>query len=80
MKNYSIVKTGSEYVVLAGEQRVLRVASRRRAAKLVLDAAELLAMQSEPESPPARGDHQPRVIASSYLMHAKFLDDSRRFP
>ena len=80
MKNYSIVKTGSEYVVLAGEQRVLKVASRRRAARLVLDAAELLAMQSKPESPPARGAHQSPVTAGSYLMPAKFLDHSRRFP
>jgi hypothetical protein len=63
MKNYSIVKAGGEYVVLAGEQRVLKVASRRKAAKLVVDAAELLALQSEPGSPPARGTHQSGVTA-----------------
>jgi len=42
MKNYSIVRIGNEYVVQAGENRVLKISSRRRAAKLVTDAAELL--------------------------------------
>jgi hypothetical protein len=42
MKDYSIVRIGNEYVVQAGEKSVLKVASRRRAAKLVTDAAELL--------------------------------------
>ena len=43
MKNYSIVRIGNEYVVQADEKSVLKIASRRRAAKLVTDAAELLA-------------------------------------
>ena len=42
MKNYSIVRVGDEYVVQAGEARIMRVASRRQPAKLVTDAAELL--------------------------------------
>lgn len=42
MKNYSIVRVGNEYVVQAGETSVLKVSSRRQAAKLVTDAAELL--------------------------------------
>ena len=42
MKNYSIVRVGDEYVVQAGEARILKVASRRQAAKLVTEAAELL--------------------------------------
>ena len=42
MKNYSIVRVGNEYVVQAGEARILKVASRRQAVKLVTDAAELL--------------------------------------
>ena len=46
MNTYSIARIGSEYVVLADEQRVLKVASRRKAAKLVVDAAELLSEQS----------------------------------
>ena len=50
MNTYSIARIGSEYVVLADEQRVLRVASRRKAAKLVVDAAELLSDQSAQDS------------------------------
>ncbi len=50
MKKYSIVRIGSEYVVQAGETSILKVSSRREAAKLVTDAAELL--QQEP-APPA---------------------------
>jgi len=46
MKKYSIVRIGSEYVVQAGKTSILKVSSRRQAAKLVTDAAELL--QQEP--------------------------------
>jgi hypothetical protein len=49
MKNYSIVRIGNEYVVLAGDKSVLKVASRRRAVRLVTDAAELL--DSKPSLP-----------------------------
>ncbi len=49
MKNYSIVRIGDEYVVRAGDNSVLKIASRRRAAQLVTDAAELL---SQPPRPP----------------------------
>jgi hypothetical protein len=42
MKDYSIVRIGNEYVVQAGEKSVLKISSRRRAAKLVNDAAGLL--------------------------------------
>ncbi|MGB9114184.1 hypothetical protein [Bradyrhizobium sp.] len=45
MKNYSIVRIGNEYVVQAGDKSVLKVASRRKAARLVTDAAELLNSQ-----------------------------------
>ena len=48
MKNYSIVRIGNEYVVQADEKSILKVASRRQAAKLVTDAAELL--QQRPAS------------------------------
>ena len=50
MKDYSIVRIGNEYVVQAGEKSVLKIASRRRAAKLVTDAVELL------DARPARRD------------------------
>jgi len=49
MKNYSIVRIGNEYVVQADDQSVLKFASRRRAARLVTCAAEL--MDSEPAPP-----------------------------
>jgi hypothetical protein len=42
MKTYSIVRIGDEYVVQAEQKSVLKIASRRRAARLISDAAELL--------------------------------------
>jgi hypothetical protein len=55
MKSYSIVRMGDDYVVQAEEKSVLKVASRRRAARLVSDAAELLNAQSQ-----AADDAEPR--------------------
>jgi hypothetical protein len=49
MKNYSIVRIGNEYVVQVGDESVLKISSRRRAARLVTDADELL--DSEPTLP-----------------------------
>ena len=49
MKIYSIVKIGDEYVVRAGEKSVLKVASRRRAARLVTDAVELMDSLGSPQ-------------------------------
>ena len=49
MKNYSILRIGNEYVVQAGDKSVLKIASRRMAARLVTDADELL--DSEPPLP-----------------------------
>ena len=43
MKNYSIHRIGNEYIVQVNEQGILKIASRRMAARLVHDAAELLA-------------------------------------
>jgi hypothetical protein len=43
---YSIVRIDNEYVVQAGEKSILKVASRRQAARLVVDAAELLNSQA----------------------------------
>ncbi|WP_244541683.1 hypothetical protein [Afipia sp. GAS231] len=50
MGNYSIVRDGNEYVVRAGEKSVLKIASRRRAAKLISDAVELLEKQPAPSA------------------------------
>ena len=51
MKNYSIVRIGKEYVVQADEKSILKIASRRRAARLVSDAAELLELPAVPVWP-----------------------------
>jgi hypothetical protein len=57
MKIYSIVRIGDEYVVRAGDKNVLKVASRRRAAQLVTDAAELMDLLASPQlSPQDPGD------------------------
>ena len=53
MKNYSIIKVGDEYVVKADEKSILKTTSRRRAAKLVTEAAGLLDLQPAPSSPNA---------------------------
>ena len=56
MNKYSIVRMGSEYIVQAGETSILKVSSRREAAKLVTDAAELL------QHEPAPGADEPTSI------------------
>lgn len=50
MGDYSIVRDGNEYVVRAGETSVLKISSRRRAARLVSDAVELLEQQPAPSA------------------------------
>jgi hypothetical protein len=60
MKIYSIVRIGNEYVVQAGEKSVLKVASRRRAIRLVSDAAELLSCQEVPSLAP-EADTEPSI-------------------
>lgn len=50
MNNYSIVRDGNGYVVRAGEKSVLKISSRRRAAKLISDASELLQQQPAPSA------------------------------
>jgi hypothetical protein len=51
VKNYSIVRIGQEYVVQANEKSILKVASRRRAERLVTSAAELLSLPPAPQKP-----------------------------
>ena len=63
MKNYSIVRIGNEYVVRAGDNSVLKIASRRRAARLVTDAAELL--DSQPPRPP---DPEPSIAGDPWVI------------
>lgn len=45
LTHYSIRKLGDEYVVLADDQSILKFTSRRKAAKLILEASELLSVQ-----------------------------------
>jgi hypothetical protein len=52
MKSYSIVRVGDDYVVQAEEKSVLKVTSRRRAAQLISDAAELLNARPVDEAEP----------------------------
>ena len=63
MKSYSIVRMGDDYVVQAEEKSVLKVGSRRRAAQLVTEAAELLNAQPQPvgdaETPAGEQDELP---------------------
>jgi hypothetical protein len=63
MRKYSIVRIGSEYVVQAGETSILKVSSRREAAKLVTDAAGLLQQEPVPveDGPPSRARETPEV-------------------
>ena len=63
MKNYSIVRIGHEYIVQADEQSVLKVASRRRAAKLVSVATELLDSHPAVEILP-RTEAEPSIVPS----------------
>ena len=62
MKSYSIVRMGDDYVVQAEDKSILKVASRRRAAQLVSEAAELLNAQPQPvddADPPPGGPVPP---------------------
>jgi hypothetical protein len=63
MKNYSIVRVGHEYVVRADEESILKIASRRRAARLVTEATELLDMQLESSACEAQSqpDDEPSI-------------------
>ena len=60
MKKYSIVRIGSEYVVQAGETSILKVSSRRKAAKLVTDAAGASAARAGA----CRGPTHPSIVMS----------------
>jgi hypothetical protein len=52
MNSYSIVRIGNEYVVQADDKSVLKIGSRRQAARLVVRAAELLSSEAAPPLSP----------------------------
>jgi hypothetical protein len=70
MKKYSIVRVGNEYVLRAGDSGVLKVASRRQAARLVSLAAELL--NSQVSLPP---DDVPSIAADAEVTDAGVTPD-----
>jgi hypothetical protein len=74
MKNYSNVRVGHEYVVQVDDKSVLKIASRRRAARLVTDAAELLDSQAAPQ--PSAQTH----TGSSIGCHPGITPDSPKVP
>jgi hypothetical protein len=74
MTNYSIVRIGNEYVVQVDDMSILKIASRRRAAKLVILAAELLESDPAPMMPP--GAHTGPSIAGD----AGIIPDPRIMP
>jgi hypothetical protein len=53
MNSYSVVRIGNEYVVQADDKGVLKIGSRRQAARLVTRAAELLSSEAAPPLSPA---------------------------
>jgi len=73
-KNYSIIKSGNEYIVQADEKSILKITSRRRAARLVSDAAELL--DSQPAPPLAPQAHAEPSIACD----PRVIPDPREVP
>jgi hypothetical protein len=92
MKTYSIVRVGTEYVVQADDKSVLRVASRRQAARLVSDAVELLDAQPSPPVVPELDaepsiDRDPRVMPDPRVIpdprgmpDPEVIPDPRRIP
>jgi hypothetical protein len=51
MKSYSIIKVGNDYIVQANDKCILKVGSRRRAARLISDATGLLNALAVVEAP-----------------------------
>jgi len=74
LARYSIRKLGSDYVVLADDQSILKFTSRRKAAKLIAEASELLSVQLDVAD---RAGQEPDQSA---VKDAKLLDGKGRFP
>ena len=72
MKNYSIIRLGNEYVVQADDKSVLKIASRRRAAQLVTNAAELL-----DSHPPQPAPTEPSIACDSEVFDPAVIPDPR---
>ncbi|MGY3620923.1 hypothetical protein [Bradyrhizobium sp. USDA 10063] len=63
MKRYSIVRAGKEYIVQVDEKSIMKVSSRRKAVKLVSEAAGLLDQvpAPSPDEPPSIACDRPEV-------------------
>lgn len=67
MKNYSIVRIGNEYIVQANDKSVLKIASRRMAARTVTDAAVLLDQRAAPPLAP-QADGEPSIACDPRMV------------
>ncbi|WP_076861622.1 hypothetical protein [Bradyrhizobium mercantei] len=69
MSDYSIVRVGNEYIVQAGDKRILKVSSRRRAVKIMTLAADLLDQETtqQVEGSPSISRDRPVVPDKSDL-------------
>jgi hypothetical protein len=80
MKTYSIVRIGTEYVVQAGEKSILKVATRRRAARLVTDAKELLETHAAPQLSPEAQAEPSRALDPRVIPDPEVMPDLRIIP
>lgn len=64
IKTYSITKNGNDYLIGTEQQSVLRLSSRRKAAKIVTEASELLT--TEEEAPPS-AEHAEKIDGAESL-------------
>jgi hypothetical protein len=75
MTNFSIVRVGKEYVVQAGDKSILKVSSRRHAARLVSVAADLLDSQPAPPLVPEASEEPSTACDSSAMLDPEAMAD-----
>ena len=75
MTNFSIVRVGKEYVVQAGDKSILKVSSRRHAARLVSVAAELLDSQPAPPLMPEAPEESSIACDSAAMPDLEVMAD-----
>jgi hypothetical protein len=75
MTNFSIVRVGKEYVVQAGDKSILKVSSRRHAARLVSVAADLLDSQPAPPLMPEAPEEPSIACDSSAMLDPEAMAD-----
>jgi hypothetical protein len=65
MTVYSIVKIGSDFVVQADNQSIMKFASRRMAVRAVAEASDLLAVSLTPSDAPEQPALAPSIARDS---------------